>query len=70
VASEDATHWGLAADGYLSACGGEGRRRTAVRLVTCQYCLNIIDRCISERAITRKGKPPFVFKPRRRRGTP
>jgi hypothetical protein len=42
------THYGLATKGAIALCGStdEDPRRTAVRLVSCQYCLNVIDRVL------------------------
>jgi hypothetical protein len=41
---EERVHYGYTSDGYLGACGSyNDERRTAIRLVTCEYCQNVID---------------------------
>jgi hypothetical protein len=45
--AETLIHYGLAKEGAKALCGSEkGRRRTAVALVECNYCLNCIDNLV------------------------
>lgn len=46
---EPLTHYGFQDHRAALCLATDGERRTSIRLVTCRYCLNILDRFISAR---------------------
>lgn len=55
MSAPETVHWGMASEGNASLCGAIGVKRTAIRLVSCVYCQNIIDHWLHENQPQKPG---------------
>lgn len=61
-------HYGLSSPGHVALCGSaDGTRWTAVRMVDCQYCQNVVDSIVHASKQPALTLPPARTKPTQQR---